>query len=148
MRYPVFFQMLLIKHCKMKGETKGICVLFYSLLLFSVVAHAQSLVSVKGTVSRQNGEPLSGVSVMVKAGEKGVTTQADGSFHVDVPVNTTLVVSYIGFIQKEVKVGATAPSNLSIQLVENKNELDQVVVVGYGTRKKSDVTGAITSTLT
>ena len=145
MRYPVFFQMLLIKHCKMKGETKGICVLFSSLLLFSVVAHAQSLVSVKGTVSRQNGEPLSGVSVMVKAGEKGVTTQADGSFHVDVPVNTTLVVSYIGFIQKEVKVGATAPSNLTIQLVENKNELDQVVVVGYGTRKKSDVTGAITS---
>jgi hypothetical protein len=55
------------------------------------------------------------------------------------------MLSYVGYINKELKVGNKALPNLSVQLIPNKNELDQIIVVGYGTRKKSDVTGAITS---
>ncbi|HET6994698.1 MAG TPA: TonB-dependent receptor [Chitinophagaceae bacterium] len=119
--------------------------LFFSLFLFVYSAHAQSTVTVKGMVTRQNGEPLSGVSVIVKGTEKGVATQNDGSFQLEANVNSTLVISYVGFIRQEIKLGTANQPNLSIQLLEDKNELNQVVVVGYGTRKKSDVTGAIVS---
>lgn len=102
-------------------------------------------ISVKGYVTTQNGEPLSGVSISVKGKGEGFSTQVDGSFQVTVPENTTLEFSYVGYIKKELKTGTTSQSGLTIQLVANKNELDQVVVVGYGTRKKADVTGSITS---
>jgi TonB-dependent starch-binding outer membrane protein SusC len=115
------------------------------LLLVSLTALAQSPIVVKGFVTGQNGEPLSGVSVMVKGSSKGTTTLQDGSFSIEVPPNSTLAVSYIGYISSEMKIGTTAPAVLSMQLLENKNELNQVVVVGYGTRKKSDVTGSIVS---
>lgn len=101
-------------------------------------------VNVKGVVTRQNGEPLSGVSIVVKGSDKGTVTQADGSFWIEAPSNSTLLFTYIGYIAQEIKVSGSQ-ANLNIQLIENKNELDQVVVVGYGTRKKSDVTGAIVS---
>jgi TonB-linked SusC/RagA family outer membrane protein len=114
-------------------------------LLLGMSVHAQGGLTIKGSVTTQGGEPLSGVSVLLKGTGKGVTTQPDGSFAIDVPANSTLMFSYAGFIGKEVKVGTTASSNFSIQLLENKNELSQVIVVGYGTRRKSDVTGAIVS---
>ena len=145
MRFSFFSQVLVIPYCKAIIKKSSIYGLFLCLLLDSTGAHAQSLLPVNGSVTRQNGEPLSGVSVMTKAGSKGTTTKADGSFQIDVPANSILVVSYVGFISKELKVGTSANSNLTIPLVENKNELDQVVVVGYGTRKKSDVTDTITS---
>ena len=145
MRLPFFSQATRIAHDKIPGKKYRLCCWLFCLLLVSVVGHTQSLIAVKGTVTRQNGEPLSGVSIMDKAGGKGTTTQSDGSFHLDVPAGTVIAISYVGFISKEIKVGASGSSNLTIPLIENKNELDQVIVVGYGTRKKSDVTGAITS---
>jgi TonB-linked SusC/RagA family outer membrane protein len=115
------------------------------LILFTMITAAQTGLWIKGFITNQGGEPLPGVSVMVKGTGKGVSTQPDGSFSMEVPSNATLVFSNVGFITKEVKIGTAASSNLSIQLLENKNELSQVIVVGYGTRKKSDVTGAIVS---
>ncbi len=102
-------------------------------------------VTVKGYVTNQAGEPLPNVSVVLKGGTKGVNTKADGSFQVNVPANSLLTVSYVGFITKEIKVGTVPQGNFTVQLLVDKNELDQVVVVGYGTRKKRDVTGSITS---
>jgi len=118
-----------------------------STLLFTGVLQAQTkTVVVKGHVTGQNGEQIPGVSVTVKGtSEKGVTTQADGSFQMTVPQGSTLLLSYVGYIKKEVKAGTGAEDNLNIQLVADKNELEQVIVVGYGTRRKSDVTGSITS---
>ena len=115
-----------------------------ALFLFNNV-HAQSSVNVSGYITTQTGEPLSGVSIVAKGSSKATTTGDDGRFEISVPPNSTLSISYVGYILKTVKIGTTNESNLKIQLITNKNELDQVVVVGYGTRKKSDVTGAITS---
>jgi TonB-dependent starch-binding outer membrane protein SusC len=107
--------------------------------------HAQTTVPVSGFVISQSGEPLAGVTIAVKGGSKATTSANDGHFDLTVPANSTLTISYIGYISKEIKVGTAPQSKLTIQLITNKNELDQVVVVGYGTRRKADVTGAITS---
>jgi TonB-linked SusC/RagA family outer membrane protein len=107
------------------------------------ISFAQNL-TVKGTIVSQSGEPLSGVSVVVKGSSTGTSTKNDGSFEIVAPSNSTLVFSYVGYISKEVKVSANQ-TNLSLQLLTDKNELNQVIVVGYGTRRKSDVTGAIVS---
>src|SRR6185436_8209185 len=106
---------------------------------------AAKLILLKGYINNQNGEPLPGVSIQVKDGNIATTSGSDGSFELQVPANSTITLSSVGYLSKDIKVGTSDQSALSFQLVSNKNELDQVVVVGYGTRKRSDVTGAITS---
>ncbi|TDH20069.1 TonB-dependent receptor [Segetibacter sp. 3557_3] len=131
-----------------RNWSRAICsVLFcFFLLCHHLPTWAQGkIVLVKGNITSQSGEPLSGVSIQSKETGKGTNSGQDGNFQIDVPPNSTLRVSYIGYITKEIRIGSTVGSNLSIQLMTNKNELDQVVVVGYGTRRKSDITGAITS---
>lgn len=114
------------------------------LLCISGLHAQQNSVLVKGVITNQAGEPINGASVVTK-GSKGTTSQPDGSFQITVPANNILTISFVGYISKELKVGTANQSGLNIQLMENKNSLDQIVVVGYGTRKRSDVTGAITS---
>lgn len=125
---------------------KGLKSIF--LLLFAVfllhLARAQPAVTITGVVTSQSGEPLGGVSIIIKGSPQAAMTKENGNFQLNAPPNSTLVFSFVGFTSKEIKVGTTAVK-LSIQLLTNKNELNQVVVVGYGTRKKSDVTGAISS---
>ena len=136
----------LLKYCQTCNtkSKRRLLFLFFLLFLFESKMQAQSPVTVKGFITSQTGEPLSGVSVLVKGSSTGTTTKSDGSFEIAVPQNSTLVFSYIGYIGKEIKVNSNQP-NLSLQLLTDKNELSQVIVVGYGTRRKSDVTGAITS---
>ncbi len=100
-------------------------------------------VMVKGFITNQNGEPLPEVTVAVKGGQ-ATTTLPDGSFQIQAPVNATILISYVGYINKEIRVGSN-DQTVNLQLLPNRNELNQVVVVGYGTRKRSDVTGAIVS---
>ena len=114
------------------------------LSLFVLQLSFAQYVTIKGNVTSQTGEPLADVSVLVKGTSAGTSTKTDGSFDISAPQNSTLIFSYIGFITKEIKLNS-GQSNLSLQLLTDKNELSQVVVVGYGTRRKSDVTGAITS---
>jgi len=91
------------------------------------------------------GEPLAAASVQIKGTAGGTTTAADGTFHLAVPPNCTVVISHTGYLAKEIKIGLSDNQNFTINLTENKNDLDQVIVVGYGTRRKSEVTGAIAS---
>ena len=98
---------------------------------------------VKGVVKDSNGEPLLGVNVLVKGTTIGAVTDIDGNFSFEAPAGCTLVISYIGFESQEVKVKGNAP--LNIILKEDSEALDEVVVVGYGVQKKSDVTGALSS---
>ncbi len=121
---------------------KNIFLLFCTLLAINNIG-AQTL-PVTGVVTTQTGEPLEGVSISAVSGNKATVSLANGNFQISVPPNSILRFSYVGYITKEIKVEATT-TKLSIQLLTNKNELDGVVVVGYGTRKKSDITGAITS---
>ena len=102
----------------------------------------QQAKKVTGTVSDAMG-PVIGASVVVKGTSNGVATDLEGNFTLQVNQGQTLVVSYIGFLTKEITVGSQ--SHYDIILEEDKKVLDEVVVVGYGTMKKSDISGASVS---
>ncbi len=98
---------------------------------------------VRGTVKDKNGVGLIGVTVRVKGTSAGTTSGADGAFTINLPAGKdTLVFSYLGYISQEVKAG-TATLNIILQTSES--QLEQVVVVGYGTQRKRDLTGSIAS---
>lgn len=96
---------------------------------------------ITGTVVDPNGEAVIGANVVVKGTTNGTITDMDGKFSLEVPEGAMLLVSYIGYGDYETKVGNQ--SNLSITLKEDSKALDEVVVVGYGTMKKKDLTGAV-----
>lgn len=99
---------------------------------------------INGIVVNKDGEPLIGVSVMVKGTSTGTVTDLDGRFSLDVQnQDITLLFSYIGFISKEMKPGNK--TTLDIILEEDTKVLDEVVVVGYGTQKKANLTGSVAS---
>ena len=109
------------------------------LSMLCVVAFAQTAT---GIVKDKAGEPMIGVNVLVKGTTNGTITDFDGNFTInDVPSDATLVVSYIGYLTQEVKSG----QNLIIVLEEDNKTLDEVVVIGYGTVKKRDLTGSVAS---
>ncbi len=91
-------------------------------------------------------EPVIGANVVVKGTTIGNITDLDGKFTLEVPENSVLVISYIGYITQEVPVGKQ--TDLQIQLIENTQLIDDVVVIGYGSVKKSDLTGAVSSVKT
>lgn len=97
----------------------------------------------KGIVIDETDIPLIGATVQVKGGQAGAATDLDGNFTLTVNKNATLVVSYIGYLTQEVKV--QGKNQLTIKLVPDSKTLDEVVVVGYGTMKKSDLTGSVSS---
>ena len=101
----------------------------------------QSGKKITGTVLDATGMPVIGANVMVKGTTTGTITDMDGKFSLDVPEGATLVVTYIGFANQEIKVGNQ--TNLSIALKEDAEALDELVVVGYGTQKKVNLTGAV-----
>ena len=99
----------------------------------------QQAKKITGTVSDAMG-PVIGASVVVKGTSNGVATDFDGNFTLSVNQGQTIVVSYIGYLTKEIKIDGR--NNYEIVLEEDKKMLDEVVVVGYGTMKKSDISGA------
>lgn len=96
---------------------------------------------ITGTVVDPNGEAVIGANVLVKGTTNGTITDMDGKFSLEVPEGAMLLVSYIGYSDYETKV--SNQSNLSITLKEDSKALDEVVVVGYGTQKKADLTGSV-----
>ena len=105
-------------------------------------AVAQQTIKVKGQVVDQTGEPLIGATVRVKGAQSGSVTDLDGNFEIDAASNATLVVSYVGYKDREIAVRGRAIIE-QIQMESDDNVLEQVVVVGYGTQKKADLTGAV-----
>ncbi|MDW7691840.1 TonB-dependent receptor [Flammeovirgaceae bacterium SG7u.111] len=97
---------------------------------------------IKGVVtSSDENEPLPGVSILVKGTSNGTTTNIDGEYNLEVPENATLVYSYIGFLDQEVVVSSQTTIDIVLEL--DVEQLDEVVVIGYGTQKKSHLTGAV-----
>lgn len=111
-------------------------------LLMSLSLCAQNY-KASGTVTDDNNEPLVGATVKVEGAPTGVITDLDGKFSVSCNSNSTLDISYIGFVSQKVKAG----QNLKIVLTTDARTIDETIVVGigYGTMRKSDLTGAITS---
>jgi TonB-linked SusC/RagA family outer membrane protein len=96
-----------------------------------------------GTVTDEKGEPIIGASIAVKGSQTGTVTNIDGKFSIEVPAGSTLSVSYIGYTPQEIKLGEN--TNPKIIMQEDQQHLDEVVVVGYGTMRKSDVTGSLSN---
>ncbi|GAB6007607.1 SusC/RagA family TonB-linked outer membrane protein [Dysgonomonas reticulitermitis] len=117
------------------------CVFLLACLLGPVYLMAQS-VKVSGTIVDEKSEPIIGVSVVVKGTINGTVSDENGNFTLNVPdENTLLSVTYVGYISQEIKVGAKR--RFDIVLKENQQLLDEVVIVGYGTQKKVNLTGAV-----
>ena len=96
---------------------------------------------VTGTITDPKGEPIIGANVVVKGSTNGTITDIDGHFSIEVTPNAILQVSYIGYVAQDVPVGNK--DNLVISIHEDTQKLDEVVVVGYGSQKKVNLTGAV-----
>ncbi|HEV2354712.1 MAG TPA: TonB-dependent receptor [Puia sp.] len=110
------------------------------IVILSSVQAQQDLLII-GRVTGASGEALSGVSVTVKGTPKGTTTDATGNFTITAPADGTLVFTYVGFVTQEIKIDSQ--TNINVQLKPSGSQMNEVVVVGYGTQKKIDVTGSV-----
>lgn len=99
--------------------------------------------NIRGQVTDTKGEPIIGANVIVVGSTTGTITDIDGNFLIDAPKGSTLKVSFIGYIEKSVRI--EAQTNLKIILEEDAQSLDEIVVIGYGTARKSDLTGSLSS---
>ena len=127
-----FFQMM---------NRKTLMVMLLSLCM-SLPALAQKI-TVQGTVYDETGETLIGASVMVKGSAVGVATDFDGNFRLEADPKATLVVSYVGYLSQEVPVDGR--TEIKVTLKPNSAVLDEVVAIGYGTVKKNDATGSVST---
>jgi hypothetical protein len=115
-----------------------------ALLLFVQGAIAQGNPrKVSGKVSDEAGEPLIGANILLKGKTDGTVTDLDGMFSIEAAATDILIVSYTGYLNQEVSVGNQ--TQLNIQLVFDAQQLGEIVVIGYGASRKSDLTGAIAS---
>ncbi|MCP9753502.1 TonB-dependent receptor [Ferruginibacter sp. HRS2-29] len=126
-------------------KTPGVFLLAFCLQLLCASSFAQGSRTVNGLVTTSSGQPLSGANVVMKdnAGA-GTVTGPDGKFTLNVPAGKViLTISYSGYISRD--VNADNAASLNIRLTENPSELSNVVVIGYGSARKSDLTGSVTS---
>ena len=125
---------------KFKSLQKPLVFLFL-LCLFPLGAMAQSVI--KGTVNDETGEPIIGASVRVQGTKVGGITDLDGKFSIQADKNATLVVSYIGYTTETVKLAGR--NNITVTLKVDAQTLNDIVVIGYGVQRKSDLTGSVGS---
>lgn len=109
-------------------------------MMIAIGAHADETIT--GTVTDEKSEPLIGATVMVAGSNTGAATDIDGKFTLQAKQGATLRVSYVGYTSTSVKVNAR---DLKIVLKEDNALLDEVVVVGYGSMKRKDLTGSIST---
>ena len=117
----------------------GVCCGLF--LLAGQGLRAQNTIHVVGRVVSDSGQAVSKATIAVKGSSQAVSSDDNGNFDISVPANATLTVSSVGFLPSSIKLGGRA--NLQIVLTHTSNSLDQVIVVGYGSQKKSDVTGSV-----
>ena len=114
-------------------------VFLFLLCLFPLGAMAQSIV--KGTVNDEAGEPIIGATVKVQGTNAGAITDFNGNFSVQAASNATLNISYVGYVPQNIKVNGQ--SNINVTMKEDAQMLNDVLVIGYGTMKKSDISGSV-----
>ena len=125
---------------KVNKKLRKLCILLFLVGICSGI-FAQKVIT--GTITDESGESVIGAGIQEKGTAKGTMSDIDGKFSIEVPANSTLVISYIGYKTQEIPVGND--TNLQIVLEENTSMLDEVVVVGYGSVRRSDLTGAVGS---
>lgn len=122
---------------------KRMSLLFILSLLFSITGYSQNTIHVKGRITDGGGQPLPGVSIIIKGLTTGVSSNNKGEFEISASSNSTLVFSSVGFITKEIKINGL--SEINVVMESGISSLEQVVVVGYGTAKKKTLTGSVAS---
>lgn len=98
---------------------------------------------IQGTVKDSKGEPLVGASIIIKGTSIGTNTDADGHFSINAPTGSTILIQFMGYVDKEVSVGQS--NSYAFTMSEDQEYLDEVVVIGYGTIKKANLTGAVSA---
>lgn len=115
------------------------------LLLFQTTIYAQQAGPVTGKVTDEKGEGLPGVSVRIKGAAGGTTTDEKGNFQLNVPGSASLIFSYIGYTVQTIAINNQKQLQVHMLVDNSGTNLDEVVVVGYGTQKRSDITGSVAS---
>jgi len=131
-----FFQ----KIASTTGKSKTALLLFFFCTAFQSITHAQT---VRGTITDESGKAVQAASIMIKNTTRGTTTDKNGSFSIPASPGDVLVISSLGFVDREVPVGDQ--KNISVSLTQNNSRLNEVVVTGYGTQRRATVTGAIST---
>ncbi len=117
------------------------------LILFLLPAFIFAQKTLRGTILDENKMPLPGATILLKGTTKGTTTNLDGIFAIPIEKTpSTIAISYIGYVTKEINI--YNQTEIQVELKESKNQLDEIVVIGYGAVKKGDLTGAVTSVKT
>lgn len=121
--------------------------LIFSLLLLTAGMNAQERREISGTVIDNTGQPLPGATILETGTNNGTTTDFDGQFNLRVSANSILEISYVGFLTRNITITPATSSPITIKLEVNPQSLEEVILVavGYGTMRKSDLTGAISS---
>lgn len=130
---------------KMNGGNIRHVLLGLLLLLWQSTVFAQQTTAVKGRVTDEKGEPLPGVSVKIKSAPGGTTTDENGNFQLNAPGNASLIFSYVGYVAQTIAINNQSSLSVSLMVDNAGTNLDEVVVVGYGTQKRSDITGSVAS---
>jgi TonB-linked SusC/RagA family outer membrane protein len=145
----LFSSLLYVSSCLLPAEAKSYvsadhqAVAFYAPVKSNKVLKVADI-PVRGTVKDERGEAIPGTSVLVKGTTTGTITDASGAFTINVPSEeSVLIITFIGYESQEIRVGSK--TNIDIRLVQSNTALDEVVVIGYGTARKSDLTGSVTS---
>lgn len=128
------------KHEKILIIMRSIVMIFMLIMSSSIYSQAQNK-TIRGTVLDSSNEPITGASVVVKGTTNGTVTDLDGKFTLTVKDSDVLVITYLGYVPQELKT--SGKSEVTIVLQEDSQVLDELVVIGYGTVKKSDLTGAV-----
>ncbi len=128
-----------MKFTNLKGKEHFMWILF--LIISIPFAYAQQ--SVTGKITDEFGEELPGVTILEKGTTNGTTSDVDGKFNLSVPEGAILVFSYVGYLSQEVEVGTETTFNINMQV--DATELEEIVVVGYTTRKRGELTGSVST---
>lgn len=133
-----------MKHLNLYQHTTTIAnrwSLILFLLLFSLHLSAQQSQTISGNVKDKSGESLIGVNILLKGTTVGTSTNVNGDFSIQAPINSILQFSYIGYKTQDIKIANSTP--LLVTLLDDTENLEEVVVVGFGTQKKVNLTGAV-----
>lgn len=116
---------------------------WFALLFIGVVSGYAQQLAITGRVLDSKKEPLIGVTILLKGSANGTVTDIDGNFSIKALKGETLVVSYIGYKTQEILLSSDK-TTMTVELLEDSEMLDEVVVIGYGTMRKKDLTGSVT----
>ena len=129
-----------LSHFLQQKKKVSITALFFFLSTFSFAQQ----ITVTGNVVTEKNLPLAGVSVNVQGSTSGTTTDANGRFTIQVNKGATLILSFVGYQQRQIVVNSEKDA-ANISMISTASSLNEVVVVGYGTQRKRNITGAIST---